>query len=214
MKKLIMFFAGLMLLVLTFTALFFAGAIYDTGDKVAVETFFFRPNNLSERRVGVLETPDQLGESNVIDRLVAKFVNEYFYAIPDVENIARRTRAGSILYQMSTADVFNKWQNGEALKIQNLADKKSMRLVRIIGAAHKPSADSQYWTVNYELQTWTNPNDLAAQPEITRGTMYLDLVYEPGIRESIEQMGIHKYLDEGGDPAGLFKFRVNEIAQE
>ncbi len=214
MKKLIMFFAGLMLLVLTFAALFFAGAIYDTGDKIAVETFFFRPNNLSERRVGALETPAALGESRVIDRLVAKYVNEYFYAIPDAENIARRTRADSALGQMSAPDVFQKWQNGEAIKIQTMADKKYMRLVRIIGAAHKASSDALYWTVNYELQTWTNPNDLSATPEITRGTMYLNLVYEPGIRDSIEQMGIHKYLDAGMDPATLFKFRVNEIAQD
>ncbi len=214
MKKLIMFFAGLMLLMLTFAALFFAGAIYDAGDKVAVETFFFRPNNLSQRRVDALETPAEMGASSVIDRLVAKFATEYFYAIPDMENIARRTSAGSVLSQISSPDVFEKWQNGEALKIQDLADKKAMRLVRIIGAAHKPTPDSVYWTVNYELRTWRTPNDLTAIPEISRGTMYLDLVYEPGIRESIEKIGIHKYLDDGGDPASLFKFRVNEIAQD
>lgn len=212
MKKLIMFLAGLMLLVLMFGALYFTGAIYDAGSRTEIDTFFFQPNNLSSMRVGVPASPEELGESKVRDRLIGKFITEYFYATPDAENIARRTRPGSPMSQMTTATVFNAWQNGEAQVIQELAGKKAMRMATVIGEIRNP-VGSKYYEVDYELKTWATPNDLSSHPSVSRGTMFLDITYEPGIRESIREAGIHKYLDDGGDPAALFKFRVNEIAR-
>ena len=118
MKKLIMFLAGLMLLVLTFGALYLGGAIYDAGEKRSIDTFFFQPNNLSADRPGELLTAAEMGESRILNMLVDRYVTEYFYVIPDRENIARRTRSDSVLARLSGADVFRTWQNTVANEIQ------------------------------------------------------------------------------------------------
>ena len=106
-----MFLAGLMLLVLTFGALYLGGAIYDAGEKRSIDTFFFQPNNLSADRPGELLTAAEMGESRILNMLVDRYVTEYFYVIPDRENIARRTRSDSVLARLSGGDVFRTWQN-------------------------------------------------------------------------------------------------------
>lgn len=212
MKKLIMFLAGLILLALTGVAVYFAGGIFDAGQKQAVRTYFFQPNNLSSMRPGVPQTPEYMGESQFLNLLVRKYITEYFYAAPDAENIARRTSPNGALAQMSSSAVFEEWSNNEAEQIQKLAENKSMRMARVIDDVFQPNG-SKYWVVNYELQTWEKPNDFNVVPTITRGTMYLDITYEPGIREGADVDAIHEYIKEGGDISSVFKFRVNQIIQ-
>lgn len=210
MKKLIMFLSGLALLVLTFGLLYLTGAIYDAGEKRTVDTYFFQPNNLSSQRPGEIQTPDEMGDSRILTMLVDRYVTEYFYAIPDRENIARRTRTGDTLARMSSDAVFNAWRNTTALDIQHLADEKALRTAAVIGDIVRPSG-SDYWQVDYELRTWRTPNDLTVAPDVTRGTMFMKIRYESGLRNSILEYGIHKFLDNGGDPATLFKFQVTAI---
>lgn len=212
MKKLIMFLAGLVLLALTGIAIYFAGGIFDAGQKQTVRTYFFQPNNLSSMRPGVPQTAEYMGENQFLDLLVRKYIAEYFYAAPDAENIARRTSANSALAQMSSPAVFEEWNNNEAQAIQKLAENKSMRTAHVIDSIFRPNG-SKYWVVNYELKTWEKPNDFNLAPVVTRGTMYMDIVYEMGMRNGVSVDEIHQYLEEGNDPAAVFKFLVKQIIQ-
>lgn len=210
MRKLIMFLTGLVLLALTGVAVYFAGGIFDAGQKQTVRTYFFQPNNLSSMRPGVPQTADYMGESQFLNLLVQKYITEYFYASPDPENIARRTKPNSMLVKMSSPAVFEEWSNNEAEQIQKLAESKSMRVAHVIDEIFQPNG-SKYWVVNYELKTWEKPNDFSVEPTVTRGTMYMDITYEPGIKEGADVNAIHDYLKEGGDMSSVFKFRVNQI---
>lgn len=212
MKKLIMFFAGVILLVLTGVGIYFAGGIFDAGMNQNIFPYFFQPNNLSERRPGVPQTPEYMGDSEFLDLLVRKYVTEYFYAAPDAENIARRMAANGVLARMSVPAVFEEWTSNEAQSIQKLARDKSMRTVRVIDKIYQPSG-SQYWVVNYELTTWNTPNDFSVAPTITRGTMYMNITYEMGMRKDVSIAELHHFLENGGDPAAVFNFRVNQIIQ-
>ena len=212
MKKLIMFFAGVILLVLTGVGIYFAGGIFDAGMNQNIFPYFFQPNNLSERRPGVPQTPEYMGDSEFLDLLVRKYVTEYFYAAPDAENIGRRMAANGVLARMSVPAVFEEWTSNEAQSIQKLARDKSMRTVRVIDKIYQPSG-SQYWVVNYELTTWNTPNDFSVAPTITRGTMYMNITYEMGMRKDASIAELHRFLENGGDPAAVFNFRVNQIIQ-
>lgn len=212
MKKLIMFLAGLILLGLTGVALYITGGVFDAGMSQRIFPYFFQPNNLSDRRPGVPQTPEYMGDAEFMDLLVRKYINEYFYAAPDQENIARRTSANSALARMSAPAVFDEWNANEGAKIQELAKQKSMRIARVIDKIFQPSG-SQYWTVNYELITWEKPNDFSVPPVVTRGTMHMDITFQMGMRSTVSLDVLHQYLENGGDPAAVFQFQVNQIIQ-
>lgn len=212
MKKLIMFLTGLVLLALTGVTVYFVGGIFDAGQKQLVIPYFFQPNNLSTQRPGVPQTAEYMGESQFLNLLVRKYITEYFYAAPDAENIASRTRANSVLALMSSSTVFDEWAANEASVIQKLAENKSMRTVRVIDDIFQPNG-SKYWVVNYELKTWKKPNDFSISPTVTRGTMYMNITYEMGMRNGVDIDALHQYLEDGGDPAAVFNFRVNQIIQ-
>lgn len=212
MKKLVMFLIGLILLVLTGGAIYFAAGIFDAGSKQTVHPFFFQPNNLSEQRPGLPETPEYMGKSKFMDLLVRKYITEYFYAAPDMENIAKRMSSNGALYLMSSSEVFNEWLNNENQVIQDLAKNKSMRIARVIDKIFQPRG-SKYWVVNYELVTWEKPNDFSIAPTVSRGTMYMDIEYEMGMRPNVSIQAIHDYLERGEDPAPVFHFQVKQIIQ-
>lgn len=212
MKKLLVFFVSLILLVLTGVAIYFAGGIFDAGVNQRVYPFFFQPNNLSSQRPGAPQTPEYIGDSEFRDMLVRKYITEYFFASPDAEDIAKRTSSQGTLSIMSSQGVFEGWLNNEAVTIQKLAEDKSMRTVKVIDKIFQPNG-SKYWIVNYELKTWEKPNDFSVAPTITRGTLYMDIYYEPGFPKNADIEKIHNYLEEGGDPASVFDFKVNRIIQ-
>ena len=218
-KKLITFFAGLVLIALTIAMLFLSSAIYDSANKSNVETYFFQRDLLSEMRPGAPETAMEIGETAMREMLVRKFVNEYFYAIPDIEDIATRTGRNSTLARMSSQRVFGNWLDTVAEEIQAMANKKQMRTVDIDDEIYKP-ADSDYWVVPYVLYTWETPNDMLANPIISHGTLLMDIAYEPGIRETVggKTFDVGNYLkrgynrfESGYEPAIIFKFRVNNL---
>lgn len=221
MRKIISFFIGLILLVLVIAMLFLTSAVYDTGARETIETYFFQTNNLSMERPGTPIRATDINETVLREMLIKKYVTEYFYVIPDVENVAVRTGARSTLARMSSANVFNNWTSREAETIEKMAGNKMMRTVTIDGQIFKP-ADSDYWIVPYMLKTWENTNDMAATPEITRGMLQMSISFEPGIRETLNgtTLNLGKYLqcsynrfEVGCDPAIIFRFRVDDLEQ-
>ncbi len=212
MKKLIMFLLGITMLGLVGGVVYLAGGIFDAGWNQRIFPFFFQPNNLSEMRPGVPQTAEYMGNSQFLNLLVRKYITEYFYAAPDPENIARRIGANGALARMSSNAVFEEWYSNQGAQIQRLAENKSMRIARVMDDIYQPS-NGQYWVVNYELITWTRPNDFSVAPTVTRGTMYMDITYEMGMRNDVGIGVLHEFLENGGDPAAVFNFRVNRIIQ-
>ncbi len=217
MKKLMMFFGGLLLLATMGGMVFVAAAIYDSGEKQIVEPFFFQPDSLSSRRIGRPITPEELGVDIVRRRLIRRFVSEYFRVYPDVEDVKHRSDVMGALRRMSSNAVFAEWQDGPAQEIQQMAEKKMLRLVKWPDTPNNENIikrpGSDYWEVHYELHTWDTPNDLSKSPTITPGVVFLQILEESGIPEGIiEDFGVHNFLDDGGDPAALFKFMVTSIA--
>lgn len=210
MKKLIMFLVGLILLALTGMAVYFSGGIFDAGLNQKIYPYFFQPNNLSSQRPGAPQTSESIGDAEFRDLLVSKYITEYFYAAPDAENIAKRMSSNSILAQMSSTEVFKEWLENESQTIQKLAENKSLRTAHVIDKIFQPNG-SKYWVVNYELKTWEKPNDFGTQPVITRGTMFLDINFKNTMWEIADIEELHYYLEEGGDPAGVFHFKVLKI---
>lgn len=212
MRKIVSFFIGLCILALMFGAIAGAAAIYDTARRIRVETYFFQPNNLSGERVGVPATPADLGPDKMRRRLVEKYISEYFYVIPDTANVEERMSAFSPLARMSTADVFRQWQEQEGAYIKTLAEEGGFRTVRVIGEITKP-ADSDFWTVEYEMKTWRHPNDMAEEPIVTRDVLYMGLSdqYMMDFRENID---VAQYLEDGYDPAAIFRFGVTAIGRQ
>ncbi len=210
MKKLITFFIAIFIILLMFAGLFVTSAIYDAGKKQTIDTFFFQPNDLSTMRPGMPRSPAELGNGYVRDMLLKKFITEYFYATPDLENIAQRVHGKIGVAKMANSDVFKQWKANEAAVIQQLAEDKSLRTVYVQNEIYKP-AGSDYWVVEYELRTWTTPNDMNETPLITRGRALLLIIYQPGI---IEDAGVGEYLENNGDAAAIFKFRVLEVIIE
>lgn len=210
MKRVGMVLVGLILMVLMFAALYISGAIYQAGDHGTIDTYFFQTNGKSTMRAALPIRPTDLGADQMRELLIRKFVYEYFYAVPDAENIARRTRPTSTLWYMSSDDVFSAWTDTVAVDIQTLADARAMRTVRVIGEIVKP-ADGDFWVVNYELTTWYAPNDMDALPDVGRGTMYISLFPQSEPDKIRQTVNLESELTTGRDPATMFKFMVNRV---
>lgn len=210
MRKILMFFAGLILLGLTFVTLYFSGALFDATNNRYINAFVFQPNNLSVDRIGRPIPVDELSDEFIRKRLIKKFIIEYFYATPDVEDIAQRTRSNSVLSAMATPLVFKEWVNGEAKDIETLAGYKSLRTVTV---ADEIIPQGDYWEVRYRLKTWDTPNDMDLEPRFEDGIVYIKISFEKGIRDQIngQDFNVNKYLKDGKDPAVIFKFKVEEV---
>ena len=142
------------------------------------------------------------------------YITEYFYVTPDMVEVANRINGKTILgpNRLSDAAVFEQWKEKIAPEIQEMAEKKMLRLVRV-NSVDLETADGNYWRVEYETMTWSKPNDLSVVPTIDNGIVYLQITYEPGLRAAVTVGGqpIGKYLESGGDPAGVFKFLVTDV---
>lgn len=213
MKKLIMFFAGLMLMALAFGAIVLAGMIYDTGKKMTVETFFFQPNDYFGRRPGVPATAQDLSESKLRDMLVEKYLVEYLGVTPDMDEVIRRKAGKTALARMSGRRVFENWAQNVAPEIEKMAQAGILRTVSLVNTSPEPGS-TEYWRVEYKIKTWTHPNDLSAEPDVEYGTLYMNIVFEPKMREQIQNKSIEAYLESGGDPAVAFRFGILDLTTQ
>ena len=212
MRKLILFFSGLLLLVLMFCAIVLSGFIYDTGRKATVETYFFQPDDNSARRPGVPASPADFGDENMRDLLIAKYITEYFYVTPDISDLERRKAGRTALVRMSTPSSYQTWLTTTAPEIEELASGGALRTVSLVSASKREN--NKYWEIKYELKTWPKSNNFSVLPTVTNGILYMDILYEPGMRTQINQKGIDQYLESGGDPAAAFRFKVLDVESQ
>lgn len=212
MKKIFGYIIGLCTIFAIFAMIYVAAAIYDTGNKLTIEPYFFRTGLNAFIQTGVPRNMSQIGERQMRDWLIQKYVTEYFYVVPDVENVALRTRGNTaIINLMSASDVAKKWERNELVQIREMASNGVMRRVRVFNEIFKPNG-SDYWHVDYELKTWYKPNDMNTAPEITRGTMYIKIQESDRIGQMYSNMeAVQRALMRGIDPALVFVFRVLDV---
>ncbi|MBR4891806.1 MAG: hypothetical protein IKZ34_01310 [Alphaproteobacteria bacterium] len=211
MKKLIIFFAGLLLLMTMFASLFLTGAIYDTSKKITIETFFFQPDDSFKRRPGVPASPTDLGADTVRNMLISRYITELFYAIPDEKNIVDRMAGGTSLYKFSSDEAFDYWLQNIAPSIETLTKQNKLRLVQLTGV-EQTTIEKNYWIIDYDLITWEKPNDMSIAPTVTHGKLYLRLVYQAGMLITRDKKSVLDMLEAGTDPAAAFNFIVQTIS--
>ena len=219
MKKLIGFLFGFATMIMVFGAIYVAAFIYDTSDRFVIEPYFLRTSVQSGDLPGLPRSLDEVGKRKMRDWLIQKYVTEYFYIVPDTENIMRRTTPKYYppMYSMSSREAFEEWRKTEAQDIEKKAENGVRRTVTVFNEIFKPEA-SNYWRVDYELKTWYKPNDMSQEPAITRGTMYLDL----GDADNVKHIGdvlepidaVQRALQRGIDPSLVFYFHVYGVKNE
>ena len=218
MKRSVFMFLCFLMLIAMLGLLFFAGAIYDAGQKHTIDTFFFEPNYKSAQRILPPVSANSMTDNFLREKIIARFVNEYFYVIPDTNNARMRVNGKNTdgtktvlkgLTKYKTA-IFENWAKTVAPEIVSLADKKVLRTVRIMPEITE--SESGHLIVRYELKTWTKPNDVLARPETTFGELYLDTTKGPIHIEQTEE-ALQK-LKQGNDPVSVFMYYVFDVAQK
>lgn len=191
-------------------ALVLSGLIYDTGEKVSVDTYFFQPGDTASMRFEDVLSDSDVGVNAMRERLIAKYITEYFYVTPDVTDITCRKEASTSLARMSTRAVFTTWLEKVAPELEKMAQDRMLRTVSLLSLVQ--DTNKQYWIAEYELKTWRTPNNFSVSPDISRGTLYLGINYAPGMRDVVWGTSVEEYLETDGDPAAAFKFIVIDVA--
>ncbi len=213
MKKIMLFFIGLFILITTGGLLYFTSVIFDTTDKIEVSSFIFQPNNMSEQRVDNPIPASDISELVLRDRLIRNFVFEYFYVLPDDKNIQIRTQNNSPLSIITTPAIFKEWKSTVANEIKTMSQNKVYRLARV---SSEIVQNGDYLEVPYELKTWVESNDMNYKPEITNDVFFIKISFENQFRDTLngQEFNIQKYLDSGKNPAAIFRFRVDELKEQ
>ena len=217
LRKLLLFLVGLLMLASMLGLLFFAGAIYDSQEKHTIETFFWEPNSQSKNRVSAPVSADDTPDKFLRDSLIARFMNEYFYVIPDINNANARAEFtntdGTLtaLRGLSRESVAKKWRDTVAPEIQDMAARGAMRQVEILEIT---DAETGHLVVNYRLKTWNEPNNILAVPDVTYGSIYLNVTRAPiHVNQTKEVLD---FLRNGTDPAAAFAdtFHILDVPQQ
>lgn len=220
MNKIRSFFTGIFLLAIVFVMAILASLIYRACERSSVKSYMFQMANNSNQRVGMLQNLDDISANELRNKLIKKYVAEYFKVIPgDNSNTNRLT-----LERMSGPNAFDYWKKTESKKIYEMANQNMFRIVRVhddgIAAYNKIENDKGesegvYYKVRYYMSTWMNSNTLETEPVYDQGTLYLEIDFKPELRETIKtkKYSIRDYLQSGNNPAVLFKFRVLNIKE-
>ncbi len=212
MRKLVLFFAGLLILGVMSATLLVAGVIYDSGNKTAVEAYFFQTDDNYARRPGDIKTAEEFGVEDMRVQFISKYLTEYFFVSPDIAQLEARSANRSTLRLMSLISVYNKWIETVLPELRELADARALRIVKVTDAKFiSKTKHGEYWQVSYDLTTWDAPNNFSVVPRVESATLFMDISYEPGMRETVLGRSLSQYMESGGDPAVAFKFGVRDI---
>lgn len=219
MNKVKSFFVGIILLAVIFTMVLVTALIYRANERMSIKSYIFQMNNFSSERVGAMQDINNISANDLRNKLIKKYVSEYFKVIPGEQDVTNRP----ILYSLGPV-AFEKWKNGEAKNIAEMSANKMFRLVRVqddgIASITKMKnsnyntsdlAESVYYAVRYYTYTWTTPNVVETQPMYNQGTLYIEARFKPGIKPNVN---VRKDLENGKDPSGLFMFEVTNVGNK
>ena len=207
MNKLKSFFVGILLLEITFATVFFAVLVYRANNQTTVRTYIFQMNNSPTQRVGPLQDATTMKPEWLRNKLIQKYVAEYFKVIP----VDKNTSQNATIRKMSTPDVYSEWLNGEAKTIKDMAENKMFRNVWVDPTNIKPTGEPNWFEVPYATRTWYESNNMTSTVMDNFGTVLLYVRFGPEVFR--QNINIKKSLEKGDNPAMLFKFRVDAVRQ-
>lgn len=221
MMKIKSFFVGILLLIIVFIAVILTTLIYRANERANIKTYIFQMGNSASQRVGELQNINNVSQNDLRNKLIKKYISEYFKVIPDDANVTNRP----VLARLSTSGVFEQWKNGEAKNIADMSGKKMFRIAKVsdngievlnnstdnIDYKKQTIAEHIYYIVRYDTYTWTQSNIMKSEPLIEQGVIYLEARFKPGIRPNIN---VREYLESGKNPVGLFMFEVTNIGSK
>ena len=224
MNKIKSFFMSVILLAMTFAIVVGVALIYRANERMSVRSYIFQVNNYANQRVGELQDINDISPEDLRNKLIKKYVSEYFKVIPGDTDVTNRP----ILRSLSNDTAYEQWTQNEAKTIEEMSNKNMFRRVRVydngIATLNRPSdydyksGDVQniYYAVRYYMQTWTEPNKMDTPPQVQQGTIYIEARFEPGIRETIngKHFNLKKHLQSNQSPVSLFKFTVTNIGNK
>lgn len=210
MNKTKIFLWSILVIILSCVILGIVG-VYFNFRNIKISPLIIQNANSSALRIISPIKFENVSDSFVIENLIKKFVYEYFYVIPSVNNIETRKKI-NYLYYVSSKSVLDNWIKNETPYMIELANKKIYRDVIVVDEILKPE-DSDYYEVRYNITEWNKPNELDSHPSTINGILFINLDFEKGlwtIRNG-KNFNINKYLKEKKDPSIIFKFRINEV---
>lgn len=219
MNKIVSFLSGLVLLVITFVIVVLVALVYRANERSSIKSYIFQTNNSASQRVGELQDINDISAEDLRNKLIKKYVSEYFKVIPGENDVEKRP----VLDALSTGTAFKQWQDTEAKTIAEMSAKNMFRIVHIyddgIAALNRPAdynyndefLKKVYYSVRYYTETWAASNKMAITPTTDQGMIYIEAVFRPGIRDDID---IQKYLQDGKNPVQLFQFKVTNIGSK
>lgn len=217
MNRLKSFFIGILLLAATFAMVVLVALVYRANDQMSIKSYIFQTNDFAKERVGALQKLDDMSAVDLRNRLIKKYISEYFTVIPGEQNILVRPD----LQKLSDVNAYRQWQSTEAVKITEMANKKMFRTVHVsdadIATKNLPEGYDYYdaieaepilYEIHYTTKTWTQSNAMEISPVYETGNIYIWARFKPGINKNID---VRKYLESGENPVGLFMFEVTNI---
>ena len=82
MTRLRHFFIGILLLAMAFAMVILTAFIYRANEKSSIKTYIFQMNNIQNQRIGALQDINDMSAVDLRDKLIKKYVAEYFKVIP------------------------------------------------------------------------------------------------------------------------------------
>ena len=234
MKKIQTFFTGILLLFVVFAMLVLVTFIYRACDRSSIKTYIFQMNNNANQRTGVLQNINDISAVDLRNKLIKKYISEYFKVIPGDTNPQERP----VLISLSSSQAFEYWKNNELPEIINMSTANMFRMAHVdedgIATLNKTGdidytssirAESVYYLVRYKTITWSESNKMEIEPVKNQGTLYIEARFKPGLisNENIKgrdkkgkyrKMTLREYLENGNDPVGLFMFEVTNIGDK
>lgn len=211
MNKFKAFFIGLILIIVTFAIIFMAVLMYRANNQLSVKTYIFQMDNTPSQRVGPLQDINTMRSEGLRNKLIQKYVAEYFKIIPSnasaTQNIGIANQSVNIA-GLSSADVYAKWLDGEAKMINEMSKAKVFRNVWVAPENIKPGKEPDWFEVQYVTKTWSESNNMSIPVTDNFGTVLMHVIFKRGFRPN---KNVRKSLENGENPALLFMFKVIDI---
>ena len=198
------FLIGIILLAAILVSLVVVVLTYNANEQSSVRSYIFQMDNRASMRIGPLQNLKTMQPEELRNKLIQKYVAEYFKVIPGTI----RPEQNQTIRDLSTKNVYKKWQDGEAKSIDVMSKDKMFRNVWVDKDAVQQIRNTQWFAVPYTTRTWTESNKMNAQVIDEAGIINLKIEFDVGLRPKIN---VRKTLEKGDNPAGLFKFRVIDV---
>lgn len=220
MNRIKSFFTGVVVLITICAMLVLVALIYIAKDRSSIKTYFFQTGNNPDQRIGQVYDVKSIPADSLRDKLIEKYLSEYFKVIPGEKNaLAKR----DILENRSSSSVKTKWLTEEQPQILEMSGQNMLRLLRVDSITNQNFTASYgnttngYYKVKFHTLTWLEPNMIESQPVREDKTIFMEVVFEPGLRKKDSENHILsaerlvKDLKQSNNPAGLFIFYVLDI---